>query len=106
MLCWQQNQREDFHMHLLGQAVLDEKQSIIPSLTATSESSSKAPLEAALGGPLEGERHSGHLPGRQNFVQNMSHCCSGRMSWLPLGIQVGLKLLLTFEAFHGKLGSQ
>lgn len=41
MLCWQQNQREDFHTHLLGQAVLDEKQIIIPSLTATSESSSK-----------------------------------------------------------------
>lgn len=41
MLSWQQEQREDFHLHLLGQAVLDEEHGIILPVTATLNCSSQ-----------------------------------------------------------------
>lgn len=65
MLRWQQNQREDFHMHLLGQAVLDEKHGIIPPLPlqSTAASSSQACPQRPFG-----RRASGHLPDGQNFL--------------------------------------
>ena len=103
MLCWQQNQREDSHMCLLGQAILDEKQ-YNSSSDCHFRVQQQALLKAALGGHLEGETEAACLVGR-TFCSEHVPLLLSQMSWLPLGFQVRLKLLLTFEAFHSRLGS-